>query len=114
MVLDASLSMNLKDGDKTIFERARKLAMEKIESCQAGDGFSVLLLKDNSSWLIGEASQDKRKVLAELEVARGSHGNASVPTALNMVAGKLTEAGQRFPAQVVWLLTHLPKSTSPS
>lgn len=111
MVLDASLSMNLKDGDKTNFERARKLAMQKIESCQAGDGFSVLLLKDNSSWLIGEASQDKRKVLAELETARASHGNASVPTALNMVAGKLTEAGQRFPAQVVWFFTDLQKST---
>src|SRR6266700_1879730 len=111
MVLDASLSMNLKDGDKTIFERARKLAMQKIESCQAGDGFSVLLLKDNSSWLIGEASQDKRKVLAELEGARASHGNASVPTALNMVASKLTDAGQRFPAQVVWFFTDLQKST---
>src|SRR5205823_1683012 len=72
LVLDASLSMNLRDAgsDKTIFERARKLALDKIESCQSGDAFSVLLLKDNPTWLVAEISQDKRKVLTELEAVR--------------------------------------------
>src|SRR5438105_3734225 len=114
IVVDASLSMNLKDGnsDKTIFERARKLALDKIESSQSGDAYSVLLLKDNPTWLVAEISQDKRKVLTELEAVRGGHGNAGVPTALNMIAAKLTEAEQRFKgAQVVYFFTDLQRSS---
>ena len=114
LVLDASLSMNLRDSgsDKTLFERARKLALDKIESCQSGDAFSVLLLKDNPTWLVAEISQDKRKVLTELETVRASHGNAGVPTALNMIAAKLTEAEQRFKgAQVVYFFTDMQRSS---
>ena len=111
IVLDASLSMNLKDGDKTLFERARKLAMQRIESSQAGDGFSVLMLKDNPSWLVGKPAQDRGKVRQELETVRAGHGNASVPAALNMIVSKLSEASSRFPAQVVYFLTDLQKSS---
>jgi uncharacterized membrane protein len=110
-VLDASLSMNLRDGNRTLFERARQLATQKIESSAPSDGFSVLLLKDNPTWLVGEASQDRRKVLRELETARAGHGNASVLSALNMISAKLSETAQRFPTQAVYFFTDLQKST---
>ncbi len=111
LVIDASLSMNLRDGDKTLFDRARRLAAQKIDDSQSGDGFSILLLKDNPTWLVGEASQDRAKVQRELDAARAGHGNAGVPSALTMVAAKLTEASQRFPAQVVYFFTDLQKAT---
>jgi hypothetical protein len=111
IVLDASMSMNLRDGNTTAFDRARQQAISKIEGSQPGDGISILLLKDSPTWLISKPSQDKAKVVQELENVRAGHGNASVPAALNMIVAKLTEASGRFPAQVVYFVTDLQKST---
>ena len=111
-VLDASLSMNQKiEGGQSAFEIARQLAMKKIADSPVGDGYSVLILKDNPVWLIGEAAQDGRKVTRELEKVRSSHGNAAVPSMLNMVAAKLGEASPRFPAQAVYFFTDMQQST---
>jgi hypothetical protein len=111
LVLDGSLSMNAQVEGKPAFEHARQLAIQKVQSCPAGDGFSVLLLKDAPVWIVGEASQDGRKVVRELEAVRPSHGNASVPSALGMVAAKLGEAAGRFPAQAVYFFTDLQRAT---
>jgi Mg-chelatase subunit ChlD len=110
-VIDASMSMNLRDGNATAFDRARQQVIDQVEHVQAGDGFSVLLLKDNPTWLIGKPSQDGAKVKQELQTARAGHGNASVPAALNMIIAKLSEASARFPAQAVYFITDMQRST---
>jgi hypothetical protein len=111
-VLDASLSMNQKvDGDLTAFEVARQQMLKKIADSPSGDGYSVLLLKESPTWLIGEAAQDARKVSREIEAVKPSHGNASVPAALNMVSAKLNEAKAKFPVQAVYFFTDLQNST---
>ncbi len=111
-VLDASLSMNQKtDGDQTAFEVARQQVLRKIADNASGDGYSVLLLKESPVWLIGEASQDARKVVREIEAVKPSHGNASVPAALTMISGKLSEASGRFPMQAVYFFTDMQQST---
>src|ERR1019366_10255248 len=111
-VLDCSLSMNQKvEGGQSAFEVARQLALKKIADNSAGDGYSVLLLKDSPVWLIGEFSQDARKVSREIEAVKPTHGNASLSSALSMVASKLSEAKSRFPAQAVYFFTDMQYST---
>ncbi|MSQ93283.1 MAG: VWA domain-containing protein [Gemmataceae bacterium] len=112
IILDASLSMNQKvEGGVTAFEKARQLALKKIQDNPSGDGYSVLILKDNPTWLVGEASQDARKVSREIENIKPSHGNASLPSALSMIASKLGETKGRFPAQAVYFFTDMQQST---
>src|SRR6516164_642599 len=111
-VLDASLSMSQKvEGEQTAFEVARQMILRKIADNSSGDGYSVLILKDSPTWLVGEASQDARKVAREIEAVRPSHGNASLLAALNMVAAKLQEAQGRFPIQAVYFFTDMQQST---
>jgi hypothetical protein len=110
-VIDGSLSMNVAGEGRNCFEAARQLALQKLADCASGDGYSVLLLKDSPTWLVGEVSQDSRKVARELETMRPSHGNASVTAALNLISGKLTEASGRFPSQAVYFFTDLQAST---
>ena len=111
LVLDASLSMNVKEGDRTLFDRARDEALDIVKNAQSGDGFSVLLLKDTPVWIVAEASADSRKVRREIEALKAAHGNAAVASMLNMVASKLADAAGRFPNQNVYFLTDMQKST---
>src|SRR5437762_648695 len=52
LVLDGSLSMNLASDGKSLFDRARQMAMDRVKEAPAGDGFSVLLMKDNPVWIV--------------------------------------------------------------
>src|SRR5207244_4332368 len=83
VVLDGSLSMNVKDGGKTLFEKARDQALGIVKDGAAGDGFSVLLMKDTPVWIVADASPDARRVMREIESLKAAHGNASVPSMLN-------------------------------
>lgn len=110
-VLDASLSMNQMIDGQPAFEVARQLALRKIQDNSSGDGYSVLLLKDSPTWLIGEASQDVEKVKRLIRDIKPSHGNSSMGSALNMVSAKLTEARSRFPTQAVYFFTDMQRTT---
>ncbi len=110
-VLDGSLSMTTQIEGKSWFEAARDLALRKMDNCPSGDGYSILLMKDSPTWIVGEASADARKVKRELETLAPGHGNASVATALNMVSAKLVEYANRYPTQAVYFFTDLQKAT---
>ncbi|MSU76519.1 MAG: VWA domain-containing protein [Gemmataceae bacterium] len=111
-VLDCSLSMNqAAEGNQSAFDVARQFALRKIQDNPAGDGYSVLLVKENPAWLVGGASQDKTKVSREIEAVKPTHGNSSQAAALNMVATKINEARSRFPAQAVYFFTDMQKTT---
>jgi hypothetical protein len=112
LVLDGSLSMGaIQPGGKTCFEKARDLASKLIEEMQSGDGVSILLMKDTPVWIVGEASQDKRKLLKELNAVRLPHGNSGVPAMLNALAAKLHEGEGRFDAREIYFLTDLQQAT---
>jgi hypothetical protein len=111
LVLDGSLSMTAESDGQSAFTRAKNQAIERITSAPPGDGFSVLVLKDSPAWIVGEVSPDGRKVVREIEAIQASHGNATLPTALNMVAAKLVESGSRYPAQAVYFFTDMQKAT---
>jgi hypothetical protein len=110
-VIDGSLSMTTTVDGRSWFDAARELALRKMDACPAGDGFSILLMKESPTWVVGETSADARKVKRELESLASGHGNASVPTALNMISAKLVENGTRYPSQVVYFFTDLQKAT---
>jgi uncharacterized membrane protein len=115
IVLDGSLSMNQGTEDSSCFDHAKELVLRKIGDAPAGDGFTVLLLKEHPEWIIGEnaPSQDKRRAARELNDVRvaATHGNASVPTALNMISAKLVDNQKRFPGQAVYFFTDMQKAT---
>ena len=112
LVLDGSLSMGTTDGaGKTCFEKARDLAARLIGEMQSGDGVSIMLMKDTPVWIVGEASQDPRKLLKELNALRHPHGNSGVPAMLNAVAAKLREGHERFDSREVYFLTDLQQTT---
>ena len=104
--------MNQKVDDQTAFEIARQMILKKIDDGRSGDGYSVLLLKDNPTWLVGQASQDARKVRKEVEGVKPGHGNASLPVALNMIVAKLNEASSNFPVQAVYFVTDTASATT--
>jgi len=111
-VLDASLSSNQKaDADHTAFELAKQKVIKKIASNPSGDGYSVLMLKDSPTWLVGQASQDARKVTRAIEEAKPSHGNASIATAFSMISAKLNELSGRYKKnQAVYFFTDMQRS----
>lgn len=111
IVLDGSLSMNLSAEGRPLFERARDLARKKIQQSAPGDGFSVLLMRDNPAWIVGAASHHADKVVNEVEAIRAGHGNSSLAATLNMVSSKLSEASSRFPSQTVYFFTDLQRAT---
>jgi hypothetical protein len=112
LVLDGSLSMGVSEpGGKTCFEKARDAAATLIGEMQSGDGVSILLMKETPVWIVGEASQDPRKLLKELNAIRQPHGNSNTPAMLNALAAKLREAGGRFDTREVYFLTDLQQTT---
>jgi hypothetical protein len=112
LVLDGSLSMGAAEpGGKACFEKARDIAAKLIGDMQSGDGVSILLMKESPVWVVGEASQDPRKLLKELNGIRHPHGNSSVAATLNALAGKLREGNDRFDSREIYFLTDLQQTT---
>jgi hypothetical protein len=112
IVVDGSLSMAAKGhGGKTCFENARALALEIANQSPAGDGLSVVLMKDSPAWEVAGPSHNPRRVVKVIQGLRQAHGNADVPATLNAVAAKLAETAGRFDAYEVYFLTDLQRST---
>src|SRR5439155_14011224 len=112
IVLDGSLSMGVAEaGGKSCFEKAGDDAEKLIGGMQSGDAASILLMKDTPVWIVGEPSQDTKKLLKELKAIRHPHGNSSVPATLNALAGKLRESPDRFDTREVYFLTDLQQTT---
>jgi hypothetical protein len=112
IVLDGSLSMAAAEpGGKSSFEKARDHAEALINGMQSGDAASILLMKDTPVWVVGEPSQDAKKLLKELKALRLPHGNSSVPATLNSLAAKLRDSPDRFDTREVYFLTDLQHTT---
>jgi hypothetical protein len=114
VVLDGSLSMGATEGrasGKSNFEKAREAAEKLIKEMQSGDAVSILLMKETPVWIVGEASQNPKKLLKELRAVRHPHGNSNVSAALNAVIAKLAESGGYFDAREVYFLTDMLHTT---
>src|SRR5881398_908392 len=56
IVVDGSMSMGLKTGETTCFERARQLAIRLVKESQRGDGFSVVMMASSPRHITGNTA----------------------------------------------------------
>ena len=109
IVVDGSVSMGVKVGDGTAFTRA--LASQLVRESPRGDSFSVILLAAPPRRIVPEPSEDGRKVAAEIDALRMTHGNADLAVCLGTVDGLLQASPGKFPDKEVYFFTDLQKST---
>jgi hypothetical protein len=111
LVLDSSFSMGLKNEAGTCFDRARALAARIVRESSGGDGFSVVLMASPPRRIVPEPSEDARKVVAEIDNLRLTHGNADLAATLNTVESLVRASPGKYPAREVYFLTDLQQST---
>ncbi|HEY7427505.1 MAG TPA: VWA domain-containing protein [Gemmataceae bacterium] len=111
LVVDSSFSMGLKNANGTCFDRARALAAQIVRESSSGDGFSVVLMASPPRRVVPEPSEDARKVVAEIEGLRLTHGNADLAATLNTVESLVRASPGKYPAREVYFLTDLQQST---
>jgi hypothetical protein len=111
IVVDGSFSMGAKVGEGTCFDRARAAAEQVVQESPRGDSFSVLLMAAPPRRVVGEPSEDPRKVAAEIKNLHLPHGNADVLATLNAVENLLRQSPGKFQEREVYFITDLQKST---
>jgi hypothetical protein len=111
LVLDGSLSMALKLGVETCFDRARGLAEQLVQQSSSGDGFSVVLMTAPPRRIVPEPSDDAAKVIAELQALRLPHGNADLGATLQSLEDLLRRSPEKYPEKEVYFFTDLQRST---
>lgn len=97
LVIDASYSMDLRHGDRTSLDRARDAALELVRAAPQGDGFSLVLLADPPSAVLGEPVFDTSAVTQELMALRATPGGADLPATLARVRELLARTRQTVP-----------------
>src|SRR5262249_53919640 len=97
LVIDGTLSMSVKVGDKTCFDRPKDFAEKVVEEGAGGDGFSVVLLAAPPRRIVPEPSEDARKVLSEIRNLRMTHGNGDLAGTLATAASLLKASPGKFP-----------------
>jgi hypothetical protein len=111
LVIDGSLSMDLKQGDQTCFAKALDMARKIIKDSPGGDAYSLILMANPPRRIVGEPSEDARKVLAEIDKLRLPHGTADVPATLNQIESLLSASPGKFHAREIYFITDLQAST---
>ncbi|MFL5242168.1 MAG: VWA domain-containing protein [Gemmataceae bacterium] len=111
LVLDGSFSMATKAGDVSYFEKARDLAEQIVQDSPRGHGFSVVLMSSPARRIVSEASEDTKKVLAEIESVRLPHGNADLPGTLATIEDLLRQSPTKFEDHEVYFLTDMQQAS---
>jgi hypothetical protein len=111
IVLDGSMSMGLKVGEQTCFDRGRALATQLVRESAGGDGFSVVLMASPARRIVSEASEDAKKVVSEIEALHLTHGNADLASTLSTVEGIVGASPGKYPQREVYFFTDMQQST---
>ncbi|HTU89070.1 MAG TPA: BatA domain-containing protein, partial [Gemmataceae bacterium] len=111
LVVDGSFSMGLKNDAGNCFDRARALAAQIVRESSGGDSFSVVLMAAPPRRIVPEPSEDARKVVAEIDNLRLTHGNADLAATLNTVESLVRASPGKYPSREVYFLTDLQQST---
>jgi hypothetical protein len=111
LVLDGSFSMATKSGEGSYFDKAKALAEQIVEGAPRGDGFSIVLMGSPARRIVSEASEDTKKVRAELDTLHLPHGNADLPGALAAIEDLLRQSPTKFEDREVYFLTDLQQAS---
>jgi hypothetical protein len=117
IVIDGSFSMDLKipkdkggNAETTCFARALEMARKIVADKAGGNAYSVVLMANPPRRIVGEPSEDSRKVLAEIDKLRLPHGTADVAATLNTVESLLSLSPGKFHAREVYFITDMQAS----
>jgi hypothetical protein len=97
LVLDASFSMDYRQDDKTLFDRAREAAKQLVAGAEQGDGFTLLLLTDPPQVIIREPAFDTSDVTREIDALTIRHGGADLTAGLIEVQSIVEQGRRRHP-----------------
>ncbi len=111
LVLDGSLSMGVRQGDATCFDRARAMAAKYVRAGTGGDGFSVVLMAAPPRLIVSEPSEDAHKVAEEVQHLRLQHGNADFAGTLQSVENILSRSPGKFEEKEIYFFTDLQRAT---
>jgi len=121
LVIDGSFSMAQRPGkradapedaeDQSCFEKARAMAARLVHESPGGDGFSVVMMGAPPRRIVTEASEDSRRVAAEIDALKLPHGNADLAGTLSSVDSLLQAAPAKFADKEVYFFTDLQQST---
>lgn len=110
LVVDGSLSMTARAGEKTRFKTALDQAEQAIRAANPGDGFTLIYLAGSPQTVVPGPSGDAEKVSSELLALKATHGSADWTAALAMVADTLSKSPRAYPRKQVLLFTDLQRS----
>ncbi len=89
VILDASVSMNTRDGDATRFESGRAAARQAVARLAADDDVT-LWLADGGAWVIAEPTADRGVIARALDGARPTLAPRSLDRALALARRALS------------------------
>lgn len=92
LVLDASMSMQYRTGEESVFERAKQLATEAIDQGRPGDVYSLMLLASPPQTIVAGPVADARGVTAQLQSLEPTYGDASVSELMISIASLISES----------------------
>jgi hypothetical protein len=114
LVIDASLSMDLKPADQTLFEKAKDLARRIVDDSPEGDPFTLVLMSSPPRAVIDKPLVQHAQVIREIEALEPAHTPADLPAALRAVEELLTKTrheNPRIARDEVYVLTDLQRVT---
>ena len=114
LVLDASLSMNLKPGDQTLFEKAKDLARRIVDDSPEGDPFTLVSMSSPTRVAIDKPVMHHAQIIREIEALEPAHTPADLPAALRTAEQLLAKTRHENPGiarDEVYFLTDLQRVT---
>ncbi len=97
IVIDGSYSMGYRTRESSLFEQAREMAADLVESAAQGDGFTLLLMTDPPQTVIRAPAFDPQDVLEELAGLDLPQGGARLTATLAEVESILQQAARQQP-----------------
>lgn len=113
-VIDGSYSMDLRPGEESLFEIAKRKAIEIVRAANKGDGFSLILMSETARPIVSSAAFDREDVIEEIENLRLPHGGAALLPAMRSVESIVTQVRKdnpRLSTSHVYLFSDLGQTT---
>ena len=110
IIVDSSLSMGVRQGERTGFDAALALAGRAVTESRPGDGFTVIASGVGARPIVPGPALDPDAVLAEIARIKPTDGAGDLPGALSLAADALARSPRNFPRRQVVIVTDLQRS----
>ncbi|MFM2095365.1 MAG: hypothetical protein RIS70_2489 [Planctomycetota bacterium] len=97
IVLDASYSMDARQGDRSLFSLAQDRARQLVQQAVQGDAFTVVLLADPPEIVIGQPTFDRSVVVEEIDGASLTDQAARVGALVEPLESLIQRVTREYP-----------------